>query len=620
MTNKILQITLLLFAYLTTINATTYYVTTEGNDSNDGLTESTAWKTIKYATSQATAAGDIVYIKAGIYNEYSIKVSSGSSGNPITLEGYKDAPGDIINIDWWDFHTNRGLDPTKMPLLDGGDRSKKVAISLIDNNNIKIKNLQITNYENGIYGYNVTNCHLENIILLSFGKPSSNGQLHSGTGIHFSNGTNNLFRKCLIANVAAEAMAIENNDNSLIEECKVYCDEGYTGKPDVNLATDYYMNFSGDNNIIKECYIERVGNLDHGGAGIGIKAFGENNLFENCTAKGLGNAGFYVRHSGVTNNEFRNCTALNGTGFVVRDGAHHNTFNYCRTDSCIGVFFTWSGEDIVSSGNDNNFYNCIFENSSYMISFGGSKKDAKANDNSFVNCVFDGSDYLFRTGRNNEGNKMINCAISNVSEYKYTRYSNYRNVHMEFINTNFWNMGFDIPYNENSTYTNILKVNPRFVDADNSDYHLEYNSQLIDAGLADMSAYNLPELDYYGNPRFFDSKEKGVATIDIGVHEYPTITDVEDEIITPTKFELLQNYPNPFNPSTVISFTLPTSQNVMLAVYNVLGEKVAELIDGEMSAGNHSVTFDASNFSSGIYIYRISADNFASNKKMLLIK
>ena len=80
MTNKILHITLLLlFAYLTTINAATYYVTTAGNDSNDGLTEATAWKTIKYAASQARTPGDIVYIKAGIYNEYNIRIFSGSS-------------------------------------------------------------------------------------------------------------------------------------------------------------------------------------------------------------------------------------------------------------------------------------------------------------------------------------------------------------------------------------------------------------------------------------------------------------------------------------------------------------------------------------------------------------
>ncbi len=88
----------------------------------------------------------------------------------------------------------------------------------------------------------------------------------------------------------------------------------------------------------------------------------------------------------------------------------------------------------------------------------------------------------------------------------------------------------------------------------------------------------------------------------------------------PSKYELSQNYPNPFNPSTTINFTIPKSQNVELAVYNILGEKVAELVNSNMDAGNHSVVFNANNFSSGIYIYRITAGNFVSIKKMMLLK
>ncbi len=623
--------TLLLTLSLTiSVNATTYFVTTIGNDSNDGLSEGTAWKTINYAVSQATTAGDVVYIKAGIYNEYRIKVFSGSSNNSITLEGYKDTPGDITNTDWWDFHTNRDLDSTKMPLLDGGDRASGIAIYLVNKSNIKIKNLQITNYETGIYGYNVSNCHVENVIMLSFGKPSNDAQVYSGMGIIFTNGSDNVLKKCIAANAGAGGVFLENANNSFVEACKVYCDEGLRvsegGNPDsISLAADYYLHTNGKNNIIRNCYVERVGDLDDGGHGIGIHENGENNLFENCISKGMGGQAFYVRYSSVKNNEFRNCIAVDGTGFWVREGAHHNTFNYCRAVNSTGVTFYWSGEDTLSAGNDNYFNNCIFENSDVMISFYGEGKEAKAVDNKFVNCVFNGGDYLFQTGRKNEDNKMINCTISNVTEYKYTRYSNYRNVHMEFINTNFWNTGFDIPYNDNSAYTSILKVNPRFVDADNSDYHLEYNSQLIDAGLADLSAYNLPELDYYGNPRFFDSKENGTKIVDIGVHEYQSVTDVATEPIASSKFTLFNNYPNPFNPSTVIKFTLPTSQFVNLSVYNMLGEKISELVNGDMSAGNHSVTFNASTaigskISSGTYFYKISTASYNSTKKMLLLK
>jgi len=90
--------------------------------------------------------------------------------------------------------------------------------------------------------------------------------------------------------------------------------------------------------------------------------------------------------------------------------------------------------------------------------------------------------------------------------------------------------------------------------------------------------------------------------------------------ILPKVFALDQNYPNPFNPTTVISFALPKASDVQLSVYNIHGQKVVELINNEMVAGNHTVNFNAINLTSGIYIYRIKAGNFVSVKKMLLLK
>jgi len=88
----------------------------------------------------------------------------------------------------------------------------------------------------------------------------------------------------------------------------------------------------------------------------------------------------------------------------------------------------------------------------------------------------------------------------------------------------------------------------------------------------------------------------------------------------PLQFALEQNYPNPFNPTTTINFTLASASNVKLIVYNILGQKVATLIDSRLTAGAHTVQFDASKFSTGVYIYSIEAGDFRSSKKMLLIK
>ena len=90
--------------------------------------------------------------------------------------------------------------------------------------------------------------------------------------------------------------------------------------------------------------------------------------------------------------------------------------------------------------------------------------------------------------------------------------------------------------------------------------------------------------------------------------------------ITPTTYALQQNYPNPFNPVTTINFVLAKEGHSNLSVYNLLGEKVAELVNGHMEAGKHEALFDASDLSSGIYFYRLESGDFTSVKKIILMK
>jgi len=97
------------------------------------------------------------------------------------------------------------------------------------------------------------------------------------------------------------------------------------------------------------------------------------------------------------------------------------------------------------------------------------------------------------------------------------------------------------------------------------------------------------------------------------------VSDVENEF-QPLAFKLEQNYPNPFNPSTTISYQLPTSGQVTLKVYNILGDEVASLVNEEKPAGNYDVKFDASQLSSGVYFYKLQTGDFVETKKMILMK
>lgn len=94
----------------------------------------------------------------------------------------------------------------------------------------------------------------------------------------------------------------------------------------------------------------------------------------------------------------------------------------------------------------------------------------------------------------------------------------------------------------------------------------------------------------------------------------------KDENEMPVDFNLDQNFPNPFNPSTTISFTIPSSGMVNLAVYNSIGELVKVLVNEQMAQGRYTTNFDASDLSSGIYFYRLVSDGTVLSKKMILLK
>ena len=119
-----------------------------------------------------------------------------------------------------------------------------------------------------------------------------------------------------------------------------------------------------------------------------------------------------------------------------------------------------------------------------------------------------------------------------------------------------------------------------------------------------------------------DSKADNTKIVSGFLSNYSVaLTDAkENEQSFPTKFELSQNYPNPFNPSTTISYSIPQASNIKLEVFNILGEKIASLVNGFTQSGNHHVLWNAGNCASGIYFYRISSKDLVQTKKMMLLK
>jgi hypothetical protein len=95
---------------------------------------------------------------------------------------------------------------------------------------------------------------------------------------------------------------------------------------------------------------------------------------------------------------------------------------------------------------------------------------------------------------------------------------------------------------------------------------------------------------------------------------------VELGINDPVSFNLEQNFPNPFNPTTNINFSIPKQGQVKLAIYNLIGQKVAALVNEVLNAGRHQVTFNAASLPSGVYFYRLQAGNSVMIKKMLFLK
>ncbi|MBK8981404.1 MAG: T9SS type A sorting domain-containing protein [Ignavibacteria bacterium] len=160
------------------------------------------------------------------------------------------------------------------------------------------------------------------------------------------------------------------------------------------------------------------------------------------------------------------------------------------------------------------------------------------------------------------------------------------------------NSGFDIERKISTSETWQRIGNVAGNGTTNEAKNYSYTDRNLNAG---QYNYRLKQVDFNGNFEYFNLSN-------------------EITIASPDEYSLNQNYPNPFNPSTKISFQIPTDGVVTLKIFDISGKEVSELVNGNLNAGFHTINFNATSLTSGVYFYKLTAGNFTKVMKMSLIK
>lgn len=434
-----------------TSSGTDYFVNLSGNDTNDGLTVGTAWRTLTYAVRDGSIVsnGDRIFVLAGNYGAEIVRcyVYSTDSTNPIKIIGYKTNPTETdISTNYYST-LGAVLDSTEMPLFDGGDQTAgegfwfKEGSSSVNRGSVIVKNLQFQNYLKGVtIRYWMNSILFERILVKDIGD-STTGT--TGRGFNQSsegfNGSTKLRFKDITAMNCSEMNFGFSGNHILAENIKSYNDRTL-GAGDSDLVTDYYCLVNGSNNIIRNSLLDKHCSTGFGGHGYSWKASTydtEYNLTELSTAINIAGA-FNSRHGQSQNNVFKNNESHANvayvqtvddrpSGFAATNGASYNIYENNYVHHTTTAFNTSGGiEDDAAAGGTGNIFrnNLIHDVLDHAISFSNSSgSTTKLNsDNKFYNNTFYNVVNLFSfstagNGLTYSGNEFKNNLISNVTNF-----------------------------------------------------------------------------------------------------------------------------------------------------------------------------------------------------------
>jgi Secretion system C-terminal sorting domain len=356
-------------------------------------------------------------------------------------------------------------------------------------------------------------------------------------------------------------------------------DNGLRGDAAWNQAAVYLI---GNNLIMRNMYIHHnmQGFFNQTNQGNICDLFIENSIFDFNGDGGGHSHNLYVNHN-ITNLTMRGVWSRNcNGGHILKNRAYNSDVQGCMFTDPNGISLNWF-VDIPDGGNHKFVGNIIEHNNSNtgstMLAYGEDTPNPVPN-----NLLIAQNTFI------NDGKGAFIDKIQRVTP---------------MIKENIF-IGFNAP----------SIVNNQIAAKSELENPAGYNYRIAKPRMGSVNFASFAYMD--------SARHEGRVDSVYGAYFSSNATDsmVDKTNAIPVKCTLYQNYPDPFNPSTKIEFTLPKSSVIKLEVFNILGQKVGELLNGALNAGNNEVEFDGSSFSSGTYYYTITAGNYTETKKMVLLK
>ena len=411
--------------------------------------------------------------------------------------------------------------------------------------------------------------------------------------------TNIVIDSCIIHDSGRDCIKITPNcDSVIIRRCEIY----NSGMRD-NSNAEGIDNVNGDFMLVQDCYIHNIatnGVYFKGGATLCVV---ERTKIDNCGGGGImvgfdtspeffdtvANPSYYESIYGIV----RNCVIMNtnyaGIGLYAAKNAkiYNNTIIYTAKSDHSPIYFGLTFQDWDPIAKRPASINPIIKNNLVI-------QDVNT-PSTFVYIRYAYVDQLGGHLYSLTGMPIMN----NNCYYKISGSANFQDRRPNSLfDRNFSGWRNHIVNENNSMETNPLILNY---------FYLTSTSPCIDK--AENTIYVSYDFNRHLRQGFYD----------IGANEYIQATNVYDNQ-KKLRYELYNNYPNPFNPTTTISYTIPTSGNLSVKVYNSLGQEVTTLFEGYQEAGMKQLTFNANNLNSGVYYCIVNFGNTTKATKMLLMK